>query len=427
MKRDMNLLPYRRELGGGLVLKTLSRDEDIERIVALHRDAFPDPGDTPFARDLLTKRPYIRQDDFIFVEDEKAREIVSSVCLVPAEWAYGDVVLRVAELGLAGTKKGYRRRGLIREQMKLFHEKVRAQGFDLAVIQGIPYFYRQFGYEYALPLGGGYVLRLDQISDVMQDEDSVTTIREMTDGDIPQAMAFCEASTARLCLRSRRDEALWRYQENRTPGSSKSWNSFIVEVEGRPVGYFRSGHHWEHKDTLFCLEMSDLGYEQILCVLRHLKKEAQASDCAKIVLSLPPSSPAMETARYLGATEEPPYAWQIRIPNRAQFFRRIAPELERRLAASPMAGMTRTLRFNFYEEMIEITFQKGRIAQVESLGPTDDREICIPPLPAVQLLLCYRDLKSLQEYRPDTVVRRGSQQIVDILFPKLESYIYNCL
>ena len=60
------------------------------------------------------------------------------------------MVLIVAMLEMVATHPEYRHRGLVRAQIRRFHEVVRERGFDLSLIEGIPYYYRQYGYGYAI-------------------------------------------------------------------------------------------------------------------------------------------------------------------------------------------------------------------------------------------------------------------------------------
>ncbi len=69
-------------------------------------------------------------------------------------WEYDGITFPVGRPEAVATKVAYRNRGLIRAIFGLLHARCDERG-DLAVgITGIYYYYRQFGYEYALDLGG---------------------------------------------------------------------------------------------------------------------------------------------------------------------------------------------------------------------------------------------------------------------------------
>lgn len=92
--------------------------------------------------------------------------------------------MKVAELGCVATLQEYQHQGLQRRLMAEYHERVSEQEYDLCAIEGIPYFYRQFGYEYALPLDEQIRIRLDEILKYA----SAHAIRPFACGDISGAI-----------------------------------------------------------------------------------------------------------------------------------------------------------------------------------------------------------------------------------------------
>jgi hypothetical protein len=103
---------------------------------------------------------------------------------------------------------------------------------------------------------------------------------------------------------------------------------------------------------------------------------------------------------------------------------KLTPILERRIAASPYAGLTESLCFNLYREAFELRFQAGKLDAVEPLGFCDRGGISVPPLLAAPLLLGWRSREELRYVRPDLSIHREWQHLVDILFPKVDSFIY---
>ena len=64
----------------------------------------------------------------------------------------GVVELPAGQVELVATDRAYEGRGLVRALMSWAHERSAARGHDLQVMIGIPYFYRRFGYEYAIDI-----------------------------------------------------------------------------------------------------------------------------------------------------------------------------------------------------------------------------------------------------------------------------------
>jgi predicted acetyltransferase len=417
-----------RDLGDGLVMRAIESEEDIRRIAVAHREAFGEAELELLTTEVFAKYPGFEWQDGILVEDTRSKEVVSSICLIPSEWSYEGIGLKVAELGIVGTRKEYRRRGLVRAQMEVFERQLQERGFDLGAIEGIPYFYRQFGYEYAAPLHTDCKLELALIPDLAEGEQETAQIRPLTEADIAQAMAFLEASTGYLCVRVKRDASAWHYLGSLSPSNPNRAEAYIVESGGQPAGYFRMALHGREEKVWQCREMSNLGYDAILTVLRFMKRRSVEKGGQRLSLDLHPSAPAMLVGKRLGGQSRRPYGWQIRIPNRARFLQTIAPVLERRIAESVLAGLSQSVQLNFYEEAIELVFQKGKLERVASVGPTDTNNgIRLPPYPDVQLLMGYRSREEILDYRLDFRVDGKFQLLVDTLFPKRESYIYQTI
>jgi predicted acetyltransferase len=74
--------------------------------------------------------------------------------------------------------------------MAQYHKRVLEQGYDLSAIEGTPYFYRQFGYEYAIPLDEQTRIRLEEIPDY----EPLYTIRPFMNHDVSKAMELLARS-----------------------------------------------------------------------------------------------------------------------------------------------------------------------------------------------------------------------------------------
>jgi hypothetical protein len=143
--------PYEQVVGAGLVLRSLTDERDVERLATFNTHIHG-AGVGALTQALIREHPATRPAHWLYIEDTTTGQIVSSLCLLPWLWRYEEVTLRAGEMGLVGTLEPYRHRGLIRTLNEHFTTLLHTEGFDLSHIQGIPYFYRQFGYEYALPL-----------------------------------------------------------------------------------------------------------------------------------------------------------------------------------------------------------------------------------------------------------------------------------
>lgn len=414
--------PLHIDLGDGLVMRSVASEEEIRRVAVANRKSFQEDELEVLTLDIYRKLPGMRWEDILYVEDTATGEIVSSLSLLPERWLYEDVELKVAELGVVGTHPDYRGRGLIREQMKVFAAKLEQGGYDLSNIQGIPFFYRQFGYDYALPLNTGCQLSLAQVPDAKEETSGAITIRLLAEDEVGVALKLYDQMAADWCVKVARDEATWRFPEQVSDEYPDKVQSFLVLDEEQPLGYFRLRTHLRD-GKLSCREITPMSYEATLAALRLMKKKGSELGAHSIELQVAPDAPAMTVVKGLGGSLYQPYAWQVRIPDRARFLRTIAPVLEQRLAGSAMAGLTGTLHINFYVETVELRFERGRIVQVQSLGKGGRRDIRLPPYPAVRLLTGYQSWQEIRAFRPDLGCAREWELTLEALFPKRPSCI----
>src|SRR5690242_17454299 len=153
----------RRDLGDGLVMRSAT-EADADRLGEFNADvlrgqdaADPAPWMGAWTRDLVGGRhPSFRAESALLVEDTRANNrIVSSMVLLSHTWTYGGVPIAVGQPEIVGTRAEVRGRGLVRAMFDVAHHWSAERRQQVLAINGIPWFYRQFGYEMALELGGG--------------------------------------------------------------------------------------------------------------------------------------------------------------------------------------------------------------------------------------------------------------------------------
>ena len=155
---------YAGDLGGGLIRRWSTR-ADQAGIAHLLSHVFRDgPDDPPNLRSADVARilmngdfPYMGPGDFAVVEDtgRPGSPIVACTCLWRLRWRYGEIPLDVGQPEMVATDADYRKRGLARALFEMVEARSWAEGQLVLAITGIRYFYRKFGYEYALDLEGG--------------------------------------------------------------------------------------------------------------------------------------------------------------------------------------------------------------------------------------------------------------------------------
>jgi predicted acetyltransferase len=373
--------------------------------------------------DLMVKKwidhhPTITLNDFLVIKHQG--KIVACLNVIPSKWSIGGIPLKVAELACVATLPEYRHQELQRILMSKYHEQIIRQGYDLSTIEGIPYYYRQFGYEYVLPLGELTKIQLANIPDCKLTH----VIRPFTSNDIPKAMQLLTEAQQKFYVHSLRDEEIWKMQQETGMISEYKFEAYAVEENGEMTAYFRLNDNPESKELLL-REITDVNEPTAQSIIAFLKNLGIQRGLETLVATISHHEPF---TRYLVATglaeENSPYAWQIRITNCTQVLMKMKPLLEKRLASSPHRHLTEKLNFNFYRYTVQVTVENGKITNIERSETCEDRKIRFNPLVFVQLLLGHRSSKELQMTYPDFIVQPTHESLIDTLFPKLPSYIH---
>jgi hypothetical protein len=119
------------------------------------------------------------------------------------------------------------------------------------------------------------------------------------------------------------------------------------------------------------------------------------------------------------------YGWQLKIPNLALFFQSIKSILELRIKNSIYRDLSRNLIISNYRENIELTFIKGRITDIRLYKGYPDEKECdlrIPGSLLFKLLLSDKSMEEINYIMDDAIVKPSSKLLIDIMFPKKNSY-----
>jgi predicted N-acetyltransferase YhbS len=410
------------KLENGLILRAAKDEQDVERVAVFDGKIHGELVET-MTRQLFLHHPNTNFNDLIFVEDEQSGAVVSSLCLIPWTWRCEDVELPAGEMGVVGTLEDYRRRGLIRKQVEVFKQRLRERGCLLSQIQGIPYYYRQFGYEYALPLEPRLTLQARQIP---EQPEPAFTFRQATPDDIPTLMRLYDEAAAGLAIHTARDEAIWRYLLTDAQGTEMERDILLIQDADKQIAGYACIPHHHFGEELNVNEVSRLSYDAALATLQHVKQLSVEREKPGIRLNLPIGCTLAQVALSLGGRDEGTYAWQIHVPDVVALLRALAPVLERRIAASSLVGLTQDVRISLYRETIRLRFEAGKVTEVTNVGFTTWHEepIRLPPLQLIPLVLGYRTWQELKAAFPDVDVTPQARLLVDTLFPKMASFIY---
>jgi len=398
----------------------LETDDDIEQYLELTRIVFrPEEDVDVFVRNLIDYHPTMTlRDHFVAKHHGK---IVACLNLIPVKWSIGGVPLKVAEMGNVATLPEYRHRGLTKRLVAEFHKRVADKGYDLSAIAGIPYFYRQFGYEYAIPIDEETRIKIDQIPDY----ESKQNIRPFNDKDIPKAMQLLKQTQQKFYVHSIRDEKIWKMQQKtRIASDPPRFEGYAVEENGEIVAYFRIVDKPKDKE-LVLREVTDTDQLMARSILRFLKDTGKQRGHETLVSMASHYDSFTEHIVSIGGVKQiPSYAWQIRVPEYVKMFKKMKPLFEKRLVASTYRHLTEKMNFNFRRYTVQMTVENGKITDVQRLETNEDRTIGLNPLVFTQLLFGHRNRQELEDIYPDFRIRPSHKHLIDVIFPKLLSYIH---
>ena len=412
--------PLAVSLADGLTLRSLRSPDDLPRLAALMGEVFGlEVG--RWVNRMYPVYPGLEPADMFFVEDANGAA-VSTLTLIPWTLQYGAAKLPAGELGIVCTAEAYRRRGLVAAQMKYFKQRLAERGCLLSLIQGIPFYYRQYGYDYAWPLEGGWRLELRQAPAT---PDAAYTVRDATPADIPALIRLYAEAAAPLTIKALRTDEIWRYMLTPAPerdaDTHRAW--VVCDGAGDVVAYLRlPDYHFGTELVVDEASRCMLGAARSLFAA--LRAAAEADGQPFIRLRLPNDHDLAKLARAWGGVDEGTYAWQVHVPDLAALLRTLIPTLNQRLADSVYARYTAEVTLSLYRDGLTLRFVEGRLVEVGDLHPVDKSDAQLPPATVMPLIMGHRSLPELRRIFPDIHARGEIGLLLEILFPPATAFLY---
>lgn len=436
-----------RDLGGGLTLR-LSCPADVEQLAAFNQRIHTEDDDPPdtagrleaWVRDLLSgHHPTHPVDGFTVVEDTASGRIVSCMNLIPQAWTYEGIPFGVGRPELVATEEAYRGRGLVRAQFAYQHALSAQRGDLVQAITGIPYYYRQFGYEMTVDLEGGRRGFAPQnVPALPAGESEPFNLRPACADDLAFIAGLYQQGGSRGVLACQRDEVLWRYNLEGESANSINRRQFCIiqTPQGQPIGYIAHPDLLWWNSALPCTQFEIIpgaSWMQVTpVVIRYLAAEGQrlaardGQTCAGFAFLLNAAHPALAAAGRALPQEVRPYNWFLRVPDLAAFILRIAPVLEKRLAASGCAGHSGEVKITFYRGGLRLVLENGRITAAENYLPPKwmHADAGFPPHTFLHILFGHRSLNDLRLMYIDCFANEKTTLLLGALFPKKPSDVW---
>jgi predicted acetyltransferase len=392
-------------------------DEDYEALYQVMDAVFGDEDVRGITRRFVEHHPGMNKEHFFVVKHgDKA---VAGLVLVPQEWKLGEAELKVAEMGCVGTDPEHRRKGVQWILNNEFDKYAKENGFDLCALAGIPYFYRQFGYQYAVELDYSTELKVEDLPNM----DTGIKVERFEETHIDVADEILTKTQERYLVRSVRTKDIWGMQQTTGTYGGEPYEADVFTRGGGIAGYYR----YVVDDEKKTINIKELGIsenasaEEIAAVIRKLASE---KGLAELKTGL---SHMDEFSKYLisrGAKTNRPYAWQVKIIDLPGFLSKIIPVLEQRIENSEYTGLSKDITINFWKYAVKMKIEEGKITSIEKAFGEKDRTIGFNPYVFTKLALGYKSRMELEKMYPDFRVQGDSGGLIDVMFPKQPSYIH---
>ena len=392
----------------------IETEHDLEQYATLLHLAFPGE-----AVDVLGKRLYYNHPDMTprnFFAIWDADTMVATLNLIPQTWSLGGIPLRVAEMGLVGTHPEYRNRGLQRILNREFDRRIREDEYHLAGLEGIPYFYRQFGYEYSVPLDEWATIPLDKLPAT-----EMSGISPLSPEEIPRAMSLLEATQRKHLVHCIRSQEEWETQEKSGIVGEHPSKTYAVRQGGKITAYLRANV----KDKVVLLhEITETNLATTKMIATFLRRLGEENGASELVSRESYAEPFDDYLFSLSASKRHHYGWQMKVVDPQKVFKKITPLFEERIKNSPLIGYSGIVPLNLYKVTVTLNFQNGAVTDVKQSKSEQKGDILVNPRIFPKMLLGYRSLAELEYEYPDVRIKPEYRPVIETLFPKGSGHIH---
>ncbi len=405
-------------LGDGLVMRNASR-EDMPALLE-HFRVIHGLNVVEMLRVLLEHNPRFSWEDSFVIADPNSGEIVSCVILLQNTWSLDGIAFSSVEMEAVGTLESHRYKGHIRMLNDEYEKRAAQHHPVILAIAGIPNFYREFGYDYAAALGGGFPITPALVPKVPEGEKEPVTFKMVTNRNFKEFLRYREGKLPwRTWTRKMQPEDA-RYLIFDTPSPEHEATFFyLVKKSGQTVGVFFLAR-WENRLDVLELYLDDCSH--VDAVLRFALERAHEWNDISVRVTPPNQAQVREWVCARAQTWVPfRYAWYIKIPSIPRFIETLSPLFSDRLRDTEFQTFTGDLTFTTYKEGYTLSFENGVFKGVTERSERNPREykLRIPKGPLTRLLMGYETLDELMDHEPDVQCAATWRPLVRLLFPKL--------
>ncbi|HIE04486.1 MAG TPA: GNAT family N-acetyltransferase [Candidatus Latescibacteria bacterium] len=326
-------------------------------------------------------------------------------------------VLRMGGIGGVETKEGYRMRGFARRVLEESNRFMEEDGMDVASLFGIRDFYQRWGYAPALPEYKIY-LKVDDLSGARLGRELVP----YSDEHRRKVVEIYESNNVSRACSVVRSPEVWEGFSKGTDYGTRPVPVVLSDRHGRTCGYLAFDDS-EDRTAVSEVGYSDFEVFESLAAAIYLRAKERGHEEAQV--AIPPDHPFAVFLRRFGCRAVTTFnrsgGGMMRIVSLGTTLSKLAPELERRLAGSDMAGWEGRFRVRTDIGSLEVEVSGGKVSVARDRGTRE--ELRLPQSKLTQLIVGYRTVDDLASDE-DVSVTPSLLPLLGRLFPPLNPYIW---
>ncbi|MFM2032527.1 MAG: hypothetical protein RLZZ297_1292 [Chloroflexota bacterium] len=434
---------YCADIGDGFLVKWATPSECVAYGV-LSDTVFRRTADSPLrdlnavaVREWTNGHPYTDHTDIAVVVDADDH-VVAGAILLRQSMDYAGVQLGVGRPEGVVCAAEHRNRGFVRHLFRLLHAKSHARGDHLQAITGIPYFYRQLGYAYAIAFDGQAIVSFEHIAGISSTAVPMT-LRKARPDEYHEFVALYDADRlgrGLLCTTPLERS----YFQHLTGVSTQAFiidPYFMVSDKGEILGYtlLHRAQYDGHIAVLGAGLRRDKSWYQLLpgffAALTAHQPMVQMTNPAIASLSginfiLDTEHPLLTQLQY-GTTVRTvaPYSWYIRVDDYERFFESVRPIIEARLRRSSMRGYTGSVTVALYGSAYRLVWEAGSLTTVSAVSLPmmgSGADAGYPADAFAMQVFGRKSYREIKHWHHEAWASHTAEQLLSILFPTGSSW-----
>lgn len=351
--------------------------------------------------------PNFQKGDLRVVEVDG--KIVSMMMLIRRPLRIGTAIVKGAIVAPVATHPDYQKKSYCSAVMRNAIQYMKAQGFDVIILWGVPWLYPHYGYSPSMvkteliikPGKSGLAANVPCES------------RFFTETDLEQMTYIYHSNTATRTCAEIRSPTMWQWK----PGGPEVKLEVVTDEKGGVVGYWVLGTDWGHPCAHEIGVLNDEACEVIFNSLLETMKQKGLEEFHCVIH---PDHPFARFAFWHGGEiriRSGGGSGMARVLNLGSILTKMEREFERRLCYSEFHDLECNLKISSDEGFAVLEINHGRVS-VSRDSVKGDHQLNIPLACLNPLITGYKDIKELIK-DPQVNVRDGRRalRLIEVLFP----------